>query len=172
MAIQIEIQDSHAQLLIEFYISRLKVLRDEIIAREQETKDINRIIQKLKQKNISERIERNVSTSERSVSAITSYSHKWPWVKKVQFAIEYQNKPLTTKEIVETLIEFESSMLIDRKRAIASVSSILSSKSGGNKDFLRVDSEFGDFTYIINNQKDLESDNHAEIDDDDEEPPF
>lgn len=110
---------------------------------------------------------------ERSITLVSHYSDKWPWVKKVQFAIEYHKRPLTTREIVETLTEYESSLLIDRKRAIASVSSILSSKSGENKDFLRVNSEFGDFAYTVNKSKYVESDKNSDIDDDyDSKPPF
>ncbi|MEP7279590.1 MAG: hypothetical protein ABI813_13150 [Bacteroidota bacterium] len=162
MSIQIDVQDSHAQLLIDFYISRIRVLREEIMIREQETREINSVIQKLKKKS-------NLEKSERLIP-ITNYSEKWPWVKKVQYAIEYQNRPLTTKEIVDVLSEFESSLLIDRKRAVASISSILSSKSGEDKDFLRVESDSRDFAYVINSHKEIEITPHTEIEDEDRLP--
>jgi hypothetical protein len=79
MLIQIEVQDTHAQLLIEFYVQRLKVLRDEILERERETKDINSTIQKLKKKNSNSG---HQEIANNAVSIETPYSDKWPWVKK------------------------------------------------------------------------------------------
>jgi hypothetical protein len=77
----------------------------------------------------------------------SSYSEKWPWLRKVQFALESQSSPLTTKEIVDVLTEYEASFLFDRKRAVASVSSVLSTNSGS--EFTRVTSESGGFAYRI-----------------------
>lgn len=146
MPIQIEVQEVHIEPLISFYLNRLKSLRDEIIDREKEMKDINTMIQKLKRRNIS--VEQPV---ENTIAKI-EYSDKWPWVKKISFAMEIQNKPLTTKQIVETLMEFEPSFLFDRKRAVASISSILSSKSGTGREFIRIDGEFGEFSYDLNKE--------------------
>lgn len=143
MAIQIEILDSHVKHLTEFYIQRLKTLREEIQERERETKEINANILKLK---------KGGTTSPEAVPTILSadYSDKWPWLKKVQFAIELQNRPLTTKEIVDTLSEYEPSFIYDRKRAVASISSILSSRWGEGKEFKRTQSDSGDFAYDLN----------------------
>jgi hypothetical protein len=147
MAIQIEVQDAHAKLLVEFYIQRLQVLRGEINEREKEIKSINSTIQSLKKAQFNGSV---VNPGSTNVNLNTNYSNKWPWVKKVQFAIESQNRPLTTKEIVETLTEFEPEFIFDRKRAVASISSILSSKSGDNKEFIRIESESGEFAYAMN----------------------
>ncbi|HET6253907.1 MAG TPA: hypothetical protein VFE32_07525 [Puia sp.] len=146
MPIKIEIQESHVQLLIDFYIARLKILREEIQDRERETKEINTAIQRLKKREIPLAISSIMKVDNKS-----SYSEKWPWLRKVQFALENQAEPLTTKEIVEVLTEYEPSFLFDRKRAVASVSSILSTKSGS--EFIRVDSESGDFAYRLRNDK-------------------
>ena len=143
MAIQIEIQEGHAQLLIDFYVGRLKVLRDEILDKERETKEITAIIQKLKRREPQLLVSNGISVDK------STYSDKWPWVKKVQFALENNGGPLTTKEIVDVLTELEPSFLFDRKRAVASVSSILSSKSGSDKEFVRIEGESGDFAYDI-----------------------
>lgn len=158
MLIQIEVQDTHAQLLIEFYVQRLKVLRDEILERERETKDINSTIQKLKKKNSNSG---HQEIANNAVSIETPYSDKWPWVKKVSFVLENSSQPLTTKEIVDILTEYEPSFLFDRKRAIASISSILSSKWGADKEFLRVESESGDFAYAINRPEQLKNENEV-----------
>jgi hypothetical protein len=147
MPIQIEVQDLHAKLLIDFYIQRLKTLKTEIIERERELKEINGTIQKLKRGNLSP-----VESSPKEMINDSHYSEKWTWVKKIQFAIELQGKPLTTKEIVDTLTEFEADFIFDRKRVVASISSMLSTKSGSDKEFIRVESDSGDFAYNINQQ--------------------
>ncbi|MBP6023048.1 hypothetical protein [Ferruginibacter sp.] len=144
MSIQIEINDIHVKQLTEFYIQRLKALREEIIEREKESKEINLMIQKLRKANIPEDGAVYIELP------AFDYSDKWPWVKKIQFAIEYSGRALTTKEIVDTLSEFETSFIYDRKRAIASISSVLSMKSGNGKEFLRSESVSGDFAYDLN----------------------
>ena len=142
MSIHIEVQDAHAQLLVEFYLNRLKTVKDEIVEREKETKNITGIIQTLKRG--------SASAHELNILPKADYSDKWPWVKKIQFAIEIQKKPLTTKEIVDTLSEYEPSFIFDRKRVVASISSILSTKSGDSREFSRVGSDSGEFAYVLN----------------------
>jgi|HubBroStandDraft_1064217.scaffolds.fasta_scaffold434096_1 hypothetical protein len=164
MPIQIEVQDIHAQLLVDFYVGRLKVLRDEILEREKETRDINGIIQKLRKREPPLAISNGLHVDK------SLYSEKWPWVKKVQFALGNQEKPLTTKEIVDVLTEYEPSFLFDRKRAVASISSILSSKSGDDKDFMRVDSESGEFAYTLSKNGNNKKHDAIDLLDDDEAP--
>lgn len=165
MPVNIDVLDSHAQLLIEFYMTRMKALRDEIIEKEREMKEINQVVQKLKKRNMTE----HPDIKPDNAIVLSDYSDKWPWVKKIAFAIENQGKPLTTKEIVETLTEYEPSFLFDRKRVVASISSILSTKSGAGKDFVRLQNVAGDFAYDISyspKREELEkSDDSLELDD-------
>ena len=146
MPIQLEISDIHVKGLTEFYIQRLKALREEIMDRERETKEINAIIQKLRKTVPSAPLFSDDVTNKTGLD----YSDKWPWVKKVQFAIIHENRPLTTKEIVDVLTEYETAFIYDRKRAVASISSVLSGKWGADKDFTRIESESGDFAYYLN----------------------
>lgn len=161
MPIQIEVNETHAKLLVDFYVQRLKVLRSEILERDKETKEINTIIQTLRKVEKSEKSEQPEQSSIFALGA--SYSAKWPWVKKIKFALEQSGMPLTTKEIVDALSLYEADLLVDRKRAVASISSLLSSKSGTGKDFRRVDNESGDFAYTLNNDTEKEKeDDEAE----------
>jgi hypothetical protein len=168
MPVRIEIQDNHIQSLIGFYINRLRILREEIIGRENEFKEISATIQQLKRKG-----EMPKTSSVHVQVNLSDYTENWPWLRKVRFVMEQKNKPLTTKDIAETLTDFEPSLLIDRKRAIASISSILSSKSGEGKDFLRVGNGPGDFAYVINpNKNGGESTQNETPNWDDEKMPF
>jgi hypothetical protein len=170
MAIKIEIQESHVQSLIDFYLSRLKMLREEIADRESEFREINMIIQKLKRNGESVKI---IHTKDHIIA--TQYSDNWSWPKKVRFAMELMNKPMTTRDIAEALTDFEPSLLIDRKRAIASISSILSTKSGNGKDFLKVENGSGDFAYVVNPDRTIGERSRNENltqEEDDEKMPF
>lgn len=150
MPIQIEINDAHIDALIDFYIMRLKTLREEIAEREKESKDINAQILRLKRGKSNP-----ASGDSKNVDLLqpVNYSEKWPWGKKIRFAIERKGQPLTTKEIVDTLIEFEIALMFDRKKAVASISSLLSTKSGDDKEFKRIESDSGDFAYDINKKE-------------------
>ena len=147
MPVNIQIDESHIDALIDFYIQRMKILRDEIAAKEKESKEINIQILKLKKGKNQPSLH---SSQIDDVRNNVEYSDKWPWVRKIRFAIEQQKKPLTTKQIVETLTEHDTELLFDRKKAIASVSSMLSTKSGLDKEFIRLEGETGDFAYTIN----------------------
>src|ERR1700742_3529742 len=103
MPIHLEIQEAHIQPLIDFYLNRLKTLRDEIQLREKEMKEVNNTIQKLKKRDSQPLLLK--SDTENTIKK-AEYSDKWPWVKKISFAIDFHQKPLTTKEVVDTLTEF------------------------------------------------------------------
>ncbi len=81
---------------------------------------------------------------------MASYSEKWPWLKKIRFTIELKGCALTTNEIVDALVEREIGLMFERKKAVASVSSVLSTKSGPGKDFLKTESDSGEYAYAIN----------------------
>lgn len=143
MPIQIEIHDSHIQPLIDFYVNRLKTLRNEIVEREKEMKDVTQTIQKLKKTTLL------TQGNEENTIPSVEYSDKWTWVRKIEFAISFKNKPLTTKEIVDVLTEFEPSFLFDRKRVVASISSTLSTRSGSDKEFERTTNDNNEFAYYL-----------------------
>ena len=155
MPINIEIKDAHAQLLVDFYIQRLKILHEEIQNKEIEIKEITSTIQKLKKKELKTTPS---SATIDTIENVAPYSNKWPWVKKIHFVLGQVDRPMTTKEIVEALTEFEPTFMFERKKVVASISSILSSKSGDDKEFVKVESESGDFAYYINRSTDEEED--------------
>ena len=144
MGVQIEINEKDVEALTMFFVQRLKVLREEIMEREKEIKSITNTIQMLR-KPVS-----SSSDSAESAVKLTNYSDKWTWLKKVQFAIEQAGAPLTTKEIVDVLTEYETTFIYDRKRAVASISSVLSGRWGADKEFSRTESKSGDFAYFLN----------------------
>jgi len=125
--LSIEIKDRHIKDLIDFYIEKQRGLRLQITTLEREVKDISAIIMQLKQTSRSGSPTEIVQLPGQDI-----YSVKWPWVRKITFALEQVGTPLTTKEIVDLLTDYEPAFISERRKAIASVSSTLSVKSGEN----------------------------------------
>ncbi len=152
MSIKIEINEAHVKQLMEFYIQRIKVLKEEITERERESKELNESILQLR---------KAVSDKSGNVQKInpkaSRYNTLWPWFRKIEFAINHMNKPISTREIIETLSEFEPSFLYNRKKAVASISSVLSTKSGKGKKFIRKQNDIGEFIYTLAEQYDMGS---------------
>jgi len=147
MPIKIEIKDDHIKDLIDFYSSKQKNVRDQISKLERDLRDINATIAQLKQRHINRDITISSLLEDREV-----FSTKWPWAKKIAYAITEASKPITTKEIVDILEIYEPKTDEERKTAISSVSSTLSVKSGkylDKKDFIKRVSDSGEFEYDI-----------------------
>ncbi|WP_299178718.1 hypothetical protein [uncultured Chryseobacterium sp.] len=163
MSVQIEIKELYIRDLIEFYLEKQKVLRNEVNALQTQLKDISAVIMQLRQAQLSN-----------SVSMLKGnevYNSKWPWVKKITFAIQEAGKPLTTKEIVDILTGYEPDFINDRKRVVASVSSTLSVKTGG--EFEKSESETGENAYsIITNKNTINESFGTNITINDDELPF
>lgn len=148
MAIRIEIKDDQIDDLINFYLLKQKGIRDQILKLEIELKDVNATIAQLKQRPVN--IKEPFDASFRLNAEV--FSTKWPWLKKITFAIKEAGKPVTTNEIIETLELYEPKFKEDRKKVLSSVSSTLSVKSGSyaeKKPFIKRLSESGEFTYDI-----------------------
>lgn len=140
MPLSIEINDKHIAHLIEFYVEKQKLMRNDIIKLEREIKEINAIITQLKQSSRTQ-----FSATIQPLPGKEIYSDKWPWIRKIKFALDQSKRPLSTKEVVDFLTDYEPDFISGRRRAIASVSSILSVKSG--EEVIKSTSETGEFVY-------------------------
>jgi len=146
MAIRIEIKDDHVTDLINFYSSKQRDLREKIAKLENELRDVNATIAQLRRR--PDHIKDSYSAEFQPETEV--FSSKWPWQKKIAYAIKEAGKPITTKEIVEILEFYEPKLVEERKSAISSVSSTLSVKSGKHserKHFVKSLNESGDFIY-------------------------
>jgi hypothetical protein len=144
MSIQIEIRNTHINDLINFYYEKQRAIKEQIVNLEIELSEINVLISQLKQRPVNTFAEEIISGTERE-----NYLGNWPWVKKIAFAIKEAGKPITTKDIVNILEKLEPNA-IPRKRAISSVSSTLSVKSGkysDKKEFIKIPTDSGEFAY-------------------------
>jgi hypothetical protein len=159
MPVKIEINQQDAEDLIDFYVEKQKKISDQISGLETSLVQINEKIIELKQILKGEFAQNNTFPE-------STYSAKWNWVKKITFAIEIAGKPLTTKEIVDVLTDYDPNYIINRKTAIASVSATISAKSGPYehyKDFIKIPADWGDYSYDVWREKVIESENKVDI---------
>jgi DNA gyrase/topoisomerase IV subunit A len=143
--IKVEFKDEEVTDLIEMYLNKVKSKKDDIAILEKDVRELNAKILQLKRALQGEGSYSNISSDE-------LYSEKWQWVKKIKFAIELQKKALTANEIYETLTDFESSFIHEKRKVLSSISGTLSSKSGTyaeRKDFIRKESDSGEFEYVV-----------------------
>ena len=148
MPVNINIPDNQIDTMIKFYVDRQKEKRELILSLEKEVREFSSTIMQLRNAK-----SKPTHLNPESIETIPSekvYSPKWPWVKKIEFAMNEANKFITTKEVVEILTNYEPEFIADRKRAIGSISSTLSVKSGtsqDSKDFIKRESESGELEY-------------------------
>lgn len=147
MSVQIEIKDDHIKDLIDFYSMKQKSLKEQISKLEKDLKDVSATISQLKQRNIDP-----LTSAVALLTDLEIFSPKWPWVKKIAFAIKEAGKPVTTKEIVEILSVYDPKNEEETKSAIKSVSSTLSVKSGKyleKREFVKSMTDTGEFAYDV-----------------------
>lgn len=141
--VNIYIQSKDLSELLEFYEAKLKITKQKRKDLENDESEIRATIAQLKNKMQStETIDESPTLFSIKPNKF-QYNKKWTWVEKIEFAIRESSKPLNTTEIVDSLIIHEPSLDDDKRRSVASVSSILSIHSGVNeqsdKKFIKID---------------------------------
>ena len=147
MTIQIEIKDDQIEDLVEFYSIKQRSLKDQISKLEKNLRDVSATISQLKHLATMPRTSKANFLEETDI-----FSPKWPWIKKIAFAIKEAGKPISTREIVEILSVYEQRTEEEKKTAISSVSSTLSVKSGKHSDkreFVKDVNSSGEYVYNI-----------------------
>jgi hypothetical protein len=80
------------------------------------------------------------------------YNSNWTWEKKIRYVLESkENVGLTTSKIVNNLSRFEPQFILkkDRKKAVASISAILSAKSKEGIFYKKIN-ERKEYVYFLN----------------------
>lgn len=150
MPVNIYIQDKDVDDLIVFYNGKLKLIKESKGELDKEESSIKATIAQLKSKRAAatNQIENPLPLIENDEK---EYNKNWIWAKKIEFAIKDIGQYATTNEIVDRIIVYEPKL--DRKRAIASVSSTLSVKAGKEDDdsklFIKIDDSTGMFKFFI-----------------------
>mgnify|MGYP002075297013 CR=1 FL=1 len=150
MSIQIDIDEAQVKLLKEFYKTRVNEIQSEISKLTAEIEELGRFAKKLDFKPN----EVDITLPDPSAKYSSSgYQDRWPWVKKAAFLIEDEGRPLSTKDMVELILEkYEPKLKDKRKTVVASLSAVMSTKTKEGL-FTRVTNQFGEFEFSVANNK-------------------
>jgi len=159
MPVQIFIPTKQIEDLIAFYEVKLKDIKQKKKDLDAEESEIKSTILQLKSKRYA-----TVAVNVNELPALepnkSVYYNKWSWVKRIEFAIRDAGKPITTNEIVEILMKHDTQL--DKRKAVTSVSSILSIKSSvtdeTDKPFIKIEEEKGRSKYYIKHGKEIPED--------------
>jgi hypothetical protein len=158
MPVNIYIQDKDVDDLIQFYNGKLKSVKERKVQLDKEESAIKATIAQLKSKkgaSVITQFETFIPTTD-IINDEKEYNKKWIWAKKIVFALKDISQYATSNEIVDRIIVYEPDL--DRKRAIASVSSTLSVKSDDDgsdetKLFIKIDDGTGTFKFFVKKGK-------------------
>ncbi|MES2776350.1 MAG: hypothetical protein V4722_19395 [Bacteroidota bacterium] len=135
MATTIEIKKELIPDVITMFSLKAKEAKAEIKRLEGEVKDYYATISQLHKALTDGDVEKEIKPPP------IPYNVEWRWQDKIRFALGQLSKPSSTREIVDYLANYEPHFAgDDSKKAIGSVSAILSAKSGTedeNKFFVR-----------------------------------
>jgi len=139
----IEFTESQIEELISYYTLQATKESDEVKIHQKKQSEYMEMVNVLKEKLTTTQSPVVPQLFDNSGSSLI-YDKNWPSIKKIIFAMETANKPLTTREIVDMLKIYDPSFS-DKKideAAIANFSSVLAMKSKSNKIFTRTKGEF------------------------------
>lgn len=128
MSQDILIPSSHVKYLLPAYRQRINAIDATIKELAAEKSELESVISKYssKQGNTLDNNEINDVTTHAD-----GYQSNWTWFAKAEFILKASSKALTTAEIVEQMIRHEP--LLDRKKALSSMSATLAVKTTSGK---------------------------------------
>jgi hypothetical protein len=158
--VNIFIQSKDLADLIVFYEAKLKEVKQQRKDLEVYEREIRHTIMQLKAKH-----QETESINEKPILFTVNpnknaYNRNGTWVEKIEFAIREAARPLNTTEIVDLLIVHEPILEDNKKRSVASVSSILSLNSGAKDDlekkFVKIEDATGRTKFFVKDDFELE----------------
>jgi len=133
----IQLPKDFAPQIREYYLTRLKQLETESL----EIKNLISHLDAPTQLSI-------IDLPFENAGNITGYSSKWTMLKKAKFVLSKASKAMTSKEIVDFIIDnYEPEAINFRKKFMSSMSGTLSAKSKEGL-FSREQNEADDFEYL------------------------
>lgn len=141
--INIQLPKDHIPHIKEYYLSRLKQLETEVL-------DIRTLLTELDLQNNAPALMLGQLSIPHATQPTNGYNPKWSLIKKAKFALNLAGRPMTSKEIVDFIIDnYDSALKPDRKRFMSSMSGTLSAKSKEGGIFTRSQNDADDFEYLI-----------------------
>jgi hypothetical protein len=146
------INEATASYLLSTTNKRVEEIERQINTLKTEKDHLTNIISQLTsiKKNVS--AVNSISFQTPAETSVDGYTPKWTWTKKIDFVLQKKGRPLTTTEIVDTLLnEYEPNSNLDRSRVVASISATLSmkSKDDENRLYSKSKNEGNEYVYSI-----------------------
>jgi hypothetical protein len=141
--INIKLTKEHIPHIKEYYQTRLTALQTELA-------EINEIIKQLSSQESLANVNGQSLLLPQQSQSVGGYNPKWSLIKKAKFAITTAGRALTSKEIVDFIIDnYDTDLKEDRKRFMSSMSGTLSGKSKEGGIFKRKQNDADEFEYEI-----------------------
>lgn len=129
---QITISEQEIPTLIEYLRNRIESTRAQLISLE---KTLNNLVH-LSGNTYKTQIQTSISLSKESINNSydkpleheDGYNSAWTWIRKIIHILKAQ-KESTTSDIVNAVLRYEPDRVKERKKVMASVSAVLSTKS-------------------------------------------
>lgn len=148
MSVQININDVQANLLKDYYKRRLSEIQSEIGKLTAEIGEIDKFMKQLDKEVLSADALSNTTNI-----SINNYQDRWSWVKKAAFLIKESGRALSTRDMVDLIIDkYEPGQKENRKTVVASLSAVMSTKTKEGL-FVRQQNEFGEFEFSLSENK-------------------
>lgn len=135
--IQLQLSDTQLEDMRQYYMFRLKDLREEKDDIEKEIEKVENVVQQLSAKGVSTKDkdkekERAIRPpSQLAIGEMNGYVIGWPIHEKISYVLRKGGgRPMPTREIIDELFKIDHSMLKDKDKAAKNISSVLSMKNG------------------------------------------
>lgn len=151
-SIHLEIPEHHRNRMRVYYQQHLKELDKE---REEVLELLQQLDKPASNGNGSGQLSIVPNVQVLSEVAGPLYNVKWPFTRKTEHLIKYSIEPLTTGEIVDSIIDREPHLKPQRTKIVRTVSSYLSTQSKENGKFEKNSDEVGHTRFRLRNKKPL-----------------
>lgn len=149
MPINISINDSEIPGLVKYYEQRIQDGNKIIAEGNQIVKDAQSMLDILNKSRVKT-FSHALMTEKTPPFIDNGYNDQWSWGKKIDFIL--QDRTMTTAEIADKILEYESGKGIERSKIVANVSAVLTSKISGAR-YLRQPNSRGIAAYRIKQQQ-------------------
>lgn len=128
MPINIQIDESQIQSLVEFYGLKLEAVRTQKQVLEQEEKKYVALIGQL---TMPDSKHQNTEKPEPALLPKTrAYSASWPIHEKIKHVLIIDNRPLSSRDIINRLLSLEPALNVNKEKTAKNISTVLSIRKG------------------------------------------
>lgn len=148
-----ELLNSQQKYYKEFLQARKSTLTDEVSTKQLELIEIDDALKELDKPKLNG--VSHMFDDDEIIILPNGYIPKWSYPNKIKFILEMKGKPLTARQIADTITEYlendywRSKTKKEKGKLYATISSTLTNNSKQGKDFVKSQNEIGENIYDI-----------------------